>query len=217
MFKFLDNIFPSNLPGEIVDLLMCSLSKLPQEKYGRFVNQIEKGLLKYQRDSDVNHQVFRNYVYFTYDSKISRIFFDPGGRFSRVHDIVFADKNGTSSSKFAIYFSHGLVCGYAFERDRDFDADLGTVDVSQASFEYLDEEDPNIRKLLSAADEHLVNWSDVYEIDLAGQTIYHLRDIGDGDFVGMDQNGTFLRVTHDPPEVHLLEGTLEEIFAKFCA
>src|SRR5262249_35827406 len=111
--------------------------------------------------------------------------------------------------------SHGLVCGYAFEANPRFSADILSIDTANARVEYLDFEIAEVKTHLSKDDKNLINWADVYEVELDGDTYYHIRDIGDGDFIGMDGQGNLVEIRHDPYEIKPRSGSLSAILSEF--
>jgi len=215
MIGFLRDIFPSRVDAETKEFLIECLVRLPSERYGIYVKQIREGLLKYKGYSKVDHPSFRNYVTFTYEGKISVEFQDWNGRFWRVRNISVENRDHSTRTNVSLFFSHGLICGYAFEASRDFTPDPGSIDVSKVSREFFDSPDPIMKTLIPSRDQHLINWSDVYEVEFDGITYYHLRDLGDGDFIGIDGNGLFFEIRHDPLEVRGLEGTISEILSRY--
>ena len=72
-----------------------------------------------------------------------------------------------------------------------------------------------VKTLLSPDDQKLINWSSAFEVEINGKQFYHLRDLNDGDFIGMDADGLFYEIHHDPLEVIGLDGNLSEVFARF--
>ncbi|MEY3451193.1 MAG: hypothetical protein RL711_1019, partial [Bacteroidota bacterium] len=45
-------------------------------------------------------------------------------------------------------------------------------------------------------------------LDLKGKTYYHLKDIEDGDFLGIDIHKNIYKITHDPFEINLQKNEL---------
>ncbi len=208
-------MFPRRPEAKTLDFLVACLKKLPSDIYGVYVSQLAEGIVRYVGDSEFDNPSFRNYVSFTYNPKISVKYQDWNGRFWLVRGITVENRNQTEKTKVSIFFSHGLVCGYTFESGRDFDPDPGTIDVSNTTQEFVDSPDPIVKSLLSSRDQELINWSDVYEVEVEGKTYFHLRDIGDGDFIGIDENSRFYEIRHDPIEVIGLDGSLGEIFNRY--
>lgn len=215
MINLIRSLFPRRLDAETLAFLVKCLEKLPPETYGPFCQQLNEGLVRYVGTSEIEDPRFRNYVNFTYEPKVSVRFQVMNGRFWRVDGISVENRNHTEKTNVAIFFSHGLVCGYAFENRLSFDPDPNSIDVSNARLEFIDGPDPIARRLISDRDQQLINWSDVYEVELEGTTYLHLREIGDGDFLGMDGNGRFYEIRHDPFEVIGIDGPLEKILISY--
>lgn len=113
----------------------------------------------------------------------------------------------------SIYFDHGLLCGYAFDAGSDFVPDPSSVDVSASDFQLLERAGSQVTKLILSKDQEYINWSDVFEVELNGKTYYHLKGIGDGDFIGIDDTKQLYEIRHDPLEVKPLHGTVAEVLS----
>lgn len=215
MMDFLRSIFPTKLDDRICRFLIVCLEILPQETYRPYKEQLESGLVRFTGESNLDHPAFKNYIKFTFNPKVSGKFQDWNGRFWRVTGIKVKNLKGAETETASIFFSYGLICGYSFDWGRDFIPDIATIDVSSVTQEFLDSPDPVVKTLLSADDQKLINWSSVFEVEINGKRFYHLRDIKDGDFIGMDADGLIYEIHHDPLEIIGVEGTLGEIFARF--
>jgi hypothetical protein len=108
-----------------------------------------------------------------------------------------------------------LFADTLFETDPNFVAGLDSIDASNARVEYLDSEIAEVKAHLSIEDVRLVNWSDVYEVELDGKIYYHIQDIGDGDFIGIDGEGNLFEIRHDPYEIKSRSGSLRTILSDF--
>ncbi|MBP7376380.1 MAG: hypothetical protein KA956_07870 [Pyrinomonadaceae bacterium] len=188
---------------------------MPQETYGLYKEQLEAGIVRFIGNSEVDHPAFKNYVNFTYNPKVSVRFQNMNERFWRVTGIKVKDQKRLEDAVVSIFFSYGLICGYSYDTNREFSPDAATIDVSSVTREFLDSPDTVVRTLLSDDDQRLINWSDVFEVEVNGKEFFHLRDIGDGDFIGIDGDGLIYEIHHDPLEVIGVEGNLGEVFARF--
>ena len=54
----------------------------------------------------------------------------------------------------------------------------------------------------------LLNTSDIYKIELNGKIYYHLKDLEDGDFIGIDTQKNIYLITHDPFKIALQDNDL---------
>jgi hypothetical protein len=51
----------------------------------------------------------------------------------------------------------------------------------------------------------------VYEVILNGNVYFHIQDLEDGDFIGIDENKAFYKITHDPFEITKIDTSLKKI------
>jgi hypothetical protein len=208
MGNWFNQLFPLKVSGETVNLLISALKQINNPLVAMAVPQLEAGLLKYWRTNNTREP---NYVSFTFAPAVSSRFEIPCGRSFRVKNIRLKNESGQVRSTMTIYFSRGLVVGYSIENGPNFDPDISSVDVTDARIEFLDEPDPELKKLINDDIKQLVNWSDVFEVDLEGTTFIHLKDVGDGDFLAVDHSGNGYLIKHDPFEI--IHGNLTELLS----
>ncbi|GEP89763.1 hypothetical protein CTE07_14080 [Chitinophaga terrae (ex Kim and Jung 2007)] len=161
--------------------------------------QVEAGLL---RRVSFKSTVVPNYVGFVYDPNLS-------GKYERRHDNGFEitglkvyDELSKTYIDFDISVAHGLVMGYATPGNKKISLDVGKIDMSGLKVQY--DSNPlydKIKTLLKPAYLKSVPPGDVYEVELDGKIYYHLQDLEDGDFIGMDDEGRYYEITHDPYEI----------------
>jgi hypothetical protein len=212
MTDFFRQLFPQRVTRETIELLVACLGPLRHSELSMAIPQLDAGLLKNWRADD-DRDPF--YVRFTYFSEVSSRFEDPMGRYLRVSNIRVRDLDGDDEARVIIYFSRGLIMGFTLNRDANFRPDLGTIDVTNARVEYLDAPDAELEALIPPEERALINWSDVFEVELEGKTYYHLKDLGDGDFIGIDAGRRVYEIRHDPFEIKPLRGVLAEIFPRY--
>lgn len=68
-----------------------------------------------------------------------------------------------------------------------------------------------IRHLFNEEELSLIDPIDVYEVELEGKIYYHVRELEDGDFIGIDDEKNVYKLTHDPYEITLLNKSLVEV------
>lgn len=68
-----------------------------------------------------------------------------------------------------------------------------------------------IKHLLNEEELLLIDPVDVYEVELDGKIYYHVRELEDGDFIGIDDKKNIYKLTHDPYEIMLLNKPLVEV------
>ncbi|MFB6456298.1 hypothetical protein ACE38W_13580 [Chitinophaga sp. Hz27] len=80
------------------------------------------------------------------------------------------------------------------------------VSIVNYKIKYLGgEEYKQIAHLIPPSLTSKINPTDVYEVELDGKVYFHVREIEDGDFVGIDLQGIFYKITSDPYEIVALE------------
>lgn len=130
-------------------------------------------------------------------------------------NIEIFDKTSQSYLKYTIGCASGMIIGYSIDADSNFDIDVTRVKVDKfyrkddipENFDYL-------KTIFSSAEWKLVNPSDIYEIELDNRIYYHLMDLEDGDFIGIDQEKHVYKITHDPFGIKLLDKSLIQLLKK---
>lgn len=212
IFEFLRRIFPQRVPKETVDLLIACFDRLDDPRFERCTPQLKAGLLRFQGK---NEEFDPGFVRFTYFPHVSGKFQDRKGRWIRISGIKARSKVDGESDRLRIELCWGLVIGYGFERDPGFKPHIASIDVTAARVEYLDTPDKDWARLIPDALQPLINWADVFEVELDGKVYFHLKDIGDGDFLGIDNSRTLYEIRHDPYEIRRLTGDLKAEFEKY--
>ena len=203
--------FPKKVSRQTIDLLLACFDEIKDNRFLNIGPQLRAELLRFEWESD---DVFRNYVGFTYRPQISGRFEDPKGRWMRITGIRLKSPDGESSERMSIYVSRGLMCGYGYESNRKFKADPTSVDVSDVRVEVLDTPTEELKAIIPKDIQELINWADVFDVELDGKTYFHLKDIGDGDFLGIDESSNLYEIRHDPYEIRPLAGDLRTVFTK---
>ena len=182
-------------------LLRNVIIKLPHE-YRGLLNQIDNGLLKgvLIGISDIS-----GYVAFTFHSDVLK-------KYDRVNELDFKlsnikvyDKKLSGFLTFVIYISSGTISGYSLTGAKKHDIDVEKIDVSSFKKEFIGYSDYNrISDILDVHEKQLLNPSDVYSVFLEDKEYFHIKDIGDGDFIGIDLDNNLYKIRHDPFEISIL-------------
>jgi len=190
-----------------VPLLLNIFSQLAG--YQQIKDQISAGLLK---GVLVGSSATPNYVGFSYVTAISKQFENNFMEDIVVKGIKVLDLGLKNYTEVQIYIANGLITGYSTPQANNFLPDIDCIVVTNAKTIAMDTTDfDKIKSLLNDAELKLINASNVYEIDLLGKVYYHLKDIEDGNFIGMDMEKRIYKVTCNPFEIIELTGRLPEI------
>jgi hypothetical protein len=105
-----------------------------------------------------------------------------------------------------------MIIGYAIEGAKNFVIDVNSVNVKNFKKVYRTNTDyQKIESYLSIQEKKVVNQSEVYEVILNDTTYFHIKDLEDDDFIGMDYEKNMFKITHDPFEITPINLTLFEV------
>lgn len=179
--------------------LLLNIFDLMSSDFHYLKEQVEAGLLK---RVSFKSTVTPNYVGFGYDGNISRKFERKGENGFEIKGVKVYDELSKSHVDLEISVYYGLVIGYSTPHNKKISLDINNIDVSGLKIQY--HTNPlydRLRPILKPAYSKSVSPDDVYEVELDGKVYYHLQDLEDGDFIGMDDDGTYYEITHDPYEI----------------
>ncbi|RTY85522.1 hypothetical protein EKM00_14275 [Flavobacterium sp. RSP15] len=192
------------------NLLTNVLNKLPINNSKLFISQINDGLV---RGVLIGMSDIDGYIGFSYNSKVYNKFYDKNGRNFKLENIKVYDTKLSKYLNLTIYFSFGLINGYSIEGSRKYKLDVSKINTSGFQKIYFDTNDYNeISNILTVRERELINPSEVYLVKLNNKDFYHLKDLEDGDFLGMDMYKKIYKITQDPFEINLINDKLENIW-----
>lgn len=192
------------------DLLRNVVMKLPSE-YSSLMNQITDGLF---RGVLVDMSDIPGYIAFTFHSDILKKYDRENERDFKLTNIKVYDNKSLGFVPYEIYVSSGTISGYSLGGSKKHNIDVYKVDVSGFKKEFIGESDYNrIVNVLNEEEKKLLNPSEVYSVFVADKEYFHIKDLEDGDFIGMDAKNVIYKITHDPMEVNRIDKTLKEILS----
>lgn len=125
------------------------------------------------------------------------------------------DLNSNKYTRIDIYYYSHVLMGYASPMVKEVKPDPQNVRVLKYFLQPMENEDYEKSKaLLDKAALGKVNPNDVYELVLDGKRYYHLKDLEDGDFIGIDEDKKVYKITHDPYAFVELKGPLGDILER---
>lgn len=185
-------------------MLLKILSQLPME-YQFLTEQIEDGLIRgfaiSEKAPGNKHKVLFNVAVLNRYEKKEKGYF-------RITGPEVLNLNTNKYAKVDLYYYANILQSYATPMTKEFRPDIQNVRVKKFHLQSLDGEDfARIKSLLEKEAMSKINPNDVYEVILEGKTYFHLKDLQDGDFIGIDQKGTLYKITHDPYNLEELSGS----------
>ena len=191
-----------------IKLLINVINKLPGE-YSTLKKQLEVGLFTSAGVSSF----YPDLIEFTYDPELINDFENKGERDYELTNITVFDSYQKKPLNYSINVFSGVISGFSLKVSDKSIIDIDSVDVSSFTKLFYDNADyDKLRKILNATEAIFINPGDVYEVHLKGNTYYHIKDLEDGDFIGMDTHKVIYKITHDPIEIVVLNERLEELF-----
>ena len=185
--------------------LMLNTFKLLGSDYKKFEEQISKGIIKSVR----LYKQFPNYLSFGLNVKLLNEYEKKLESYFEIRGLSVFDTTSKSFIPFSIECDNGLILGYSMVKPINFIPDLNKINVTNhIKIQKGEDEFNKINFLFSKEELALINPSEVYELDLKGKTYYHLKDIEDGDFLGIDIHKNIYKITHDPFEINLQKNEL---------
>ena len=190
------------------DLLRNVIIKLPSE-YSSLINQIKDGLF---RGVLVGVSDIPGYVAFTFHSDVLKKYDIENERDFKLTNIKVYDNKSFGFVPYEIYVSSGTISGYSLGRNKKNNIDISKVDVSGFKKEFIGESDYNrIMHVLNEEEKKLLNPSEVYSIFILGKEFFHIKDLEDGNFIGMDECKVIYQIAHDPMEAVVINKKLSEV------
>lgn len=198
----------TNIEKWETELLRKVMAKLPEE-YSNLLKQIDDCLLKgvIENASDI-----QGYVAFTFHPSVFKKYDKTSERDYKLTGIKVYDIKSERFLKYEIYVSSGAISGYSLSNLKKCDIDLNKIEVSDFYKKTIGDSDYNcILDLLDTAESELISPSQVYSVFVGTTKYFHIKDLEDGDFIGMDENKRIYKITHDPLEVVKLDKSLIDI------
>lgn len=199
----------TKLKSNELKLLEKVIKKLPRP-YLDLINQIEDGLLK---GVITNASDIPGYTAFTFNFSVLKKYDHENEKDFKLCNIEVYDRKISSYLPYEIYVSSGTLSGYSWTGNNDFDVDFDKINTANLKITFSGISDyKKIEHIFSEIEKKLLNPSEVYSVFLNKKEYFHIKDLEDGDFIGVDINRILYKITHDPMEIKVLNETIVDIF-----
>ena len=190
------------------ELLCKVLMKLPKE-YSTLMNQISEGLIK---GVLLGMGDIPGYVAFTFNADVLRKYDRKNEWDFKLTNIKVYDNIISDFVSFEIYVSSGTISGYSLGGGKKHNIDLNKINVSNFKKEFIGKSDyDRIADILDSDEKKFLNPSEVYSVYVNGKEYFHVRDLEDGDFFGIDDKKVVYKITHDPLQAVSINKKLAEV------
>lgn len=165
----------------------------------QYIPQLESSLIK---GVNIGVSDIPNYIGISYNSAFYKEYENAHGKSFKISNIKVKDLLSGQNLNIDIYFAYGIILGYAMDKKiSKYKFDIKGIDISAIKKIYVGENHPEILSLLTQQERNNINESDIYITTLNGKDYYHLKELEDGDFVGMDVDNNIYLITHHPFEI----------------
>ncbi len=188
-------------------LMKAIFSRL--EDFGEIKKQVDEGIII---GIWLPYDAWPNYVQFSLNTELYYKYEDKLRPTFTIMGITVFDSKSAVTTEIQIEIWHGIITGFEPQFAKLESPDFETINTSGYWIEYSDQSEfEPIKKLLTEEEIKLINPNDVYELELKGRSYYHIAELEDGDFIGMDLDKKIYKITHDPYEIVELQDNLKEI------
>ncbi|RBL88334.1 hypothetical protein [Chitinophaga flava] len=193
------------------ELLRNTLMALPKE-YSALIDQINDGLF---RGVLVNVSDIPGFVAFTFNSGVLKKYENENENDYKLTNIKVFDDKTLSFVPYEIYVSAGMISGYSLGEGEKHKIVTNKIDIADFKKEILGESDfERIINILTEQEKARMNPSEVYVVFIGGKEFFHIKDLEDGDFIGIDIEKRVYKITHDPMEVIPLDENIVDILSR---
>lgn len=194
-----------------IQLLRNTVAKLSNE-YLSLTEQLNEGLLKRVL---IDASDIPGYVAFTYNANILTKYDRKGEQDFRLTNIKVYDRKSSSYIPYDIYVSSGTISGYSLGSNNKVNIDVCKVDVSFFRKEFVGETDyKRIVNIFSEEEKGLLSPSEVYSVLIDNEEYFRIKDLEDGDFIGIDGEKNVYKITQDPMKAVRLDKKIADILIK---
>jgi hypothetical protein len=114
------------------------------------------------------------------------------------------DKNTQNDKNIELDIYEGILIGYRIEENANYDLErISTDDIREIYYKNDDVE--NLKAIIgNNIDESILKLLDIentFKIELSEGVFYVIKDLGDGNYLSMDNDGAVYGMFHDPYEV----------------
>tara|TARA_A100000171_G_C2137985_1_gene151965 strand:+ start:4990 stop:5682 length:693 start_codon:yes stop_codon:yes gene_type:complete len=204
MIKFFKKNNEHRLTDRDFEFLSALDAKIPTHDFSNQINKDfiigKRAAMRTEREGSFSYQ---------FNANLENKYFQSGPeRFFEIKNIRANDCQG-QSIYIELYIMKGVILGYYSETPIR-NIDLESIDLTE-SFENHDDEKDEMTELLEVLGDSgdwvlkKLDTTSTFLIEFDNRSYYMIKDFGDGNYLGVTQNGKVYGLIHDP-------FTIEELF-----
>lgn len=210
MFNIFKKKRPKNMQEWEYCLLKQIIKKLPS-KYSFLSNQINAEFILDSVPNEILEHGWKRIIFnqnFYNSFKISNINYKLVG-------IKVFDLESESYKNVEIDLYEGIIIGYKIEENNE-QFDFEKIDVKNLQEEAYENKDKDelVRIMGTVSDDVIVQLDveDAFKVEIPEGKFYVIKDLGDGNYLSMDEKGAVYGMIHDPYEVEKIFNDKESFF-----
>lgn len=193
-------------------LLSFVVKNLPS-KYSFLIKQVSKNFIL---DKKVNELGDKGTYRFVLNADLEPIFSSSNyPQFFIIKNIIIWNKAKQSKEFIEIHILEGMIAGYRLNA-KFSDLDFTKSDFTKVSEKHFINEDKEVlKKIIGKVDDKILSNLDLkstFKIVLSEDHYYVIKNLGDGNYISLNEKGEIFGMIHDPYEIEKLYDSKESFF-----
>lgn len=212
MFNLFKKGRKNNRPNEEFELLKAVVQKLPSN-YSFLNNQVSP---KFIVDIVPNELLGNGWKRIVVDLELSKLYRKREIDY-QLTGIKISNLLNLRCNMMTLDLYDGILIGYRIEgevKEVSFDLEkINVEDLREVPYHNLDKD--NLQKIMGNVDNNVLSKLDInltFKIDVDEGEFYVIKDLGDGNYLSMDQNGAVYRMIHDPYKIEKIVEDKENFY-----
>ncbi len=202
MFNLFKKKKTKNIQEWEYELLEVVVKKLPS-KYSFLINQINSNCIL---DSVPNELLMKNWKRIIWNQKLYDSLKNKSINYKLINIKVF-DLESKDYKRIHLDLYEGILIGYRLDNNSgNLDFENITIDDLQEEL-YQDKKEKEIHEIWGDIPSDLaavLDLDDTYKIEIPEGEFYIIKDLGNGNYLSIDQGGAIYGMVHDPYEIEKL-------------
>ncbi len=194
------NFFRKQIGIKEIDyiFLIAIVNALP-DKYSYLIRQVSKDFILNKKRNDLSDE--GSYT-LTLNADLESKYSNPNlPSFFIIKDIDIWNNEKQKYEQIELDILEGMLAGFKIISNYE-ELDLSKIDVSRIKEKLFSNEDKDkVKKILGKLSEGQVNQLDIngtFKIQIPEGDFYVIKDLGNGDYISIDEMGVVYKMAHDP-------------------
>lgn len=182
-------------------------------RYHYFLDQLNKDFLISFKPNDLN---FKDWYSVQLNAKLEKDYGKPKLGYFQLQNIYVLNKKSGKKEKIIISFLEGMFIGF-FMQDIEFDnyvlSEYDTSNLKEKHFKNEKDKAALLEIINGISEEKLSSFdiNDTFQIEIPEGIFYTIKDLGEGDYLAVNENGEVYELLHDPYSVKKKASNIQEL------